>query len=123
MFDAVYDALYHAVVVGYNVAFDLRLSVSTIGCHCCLRAWRHLVRHGGGHAARRQHLGVRGPAPEPRLLSLGKALADVLQPRGQGERILLPGHTARPDALATLALLDAIALWDEPAATLAPVRD
>jgi hypothetical protein len=57
---------------------------------------------------------------EPRLLSLGDALGELLRPDWSFARpFLWPGHRARPDALAALALLDAIALWGEPAAALA----
>jgi DNA polymerase III epsilon subunit-like protein len=121
------DALDDAVVVGYNIGFDLRL----------LRLERQ--RHGLPPVgiARRDTWCVMETAmllidgmwaytdepAEPRLLSLGEALGEQLQPRGQGARILLPGHRARSDARAALARLDAIALWGEPAAALAPTGE
>jgi hypothetical protein len=61
---------------------------------------------------------------EPRLLSLGDALGELLRPDWSFARLLLlPGHRARPDALAALARLDAIARWGQPAAALAPARE
>ena len=128
LWPALGEALHDAVVVGYHVAFDLHLlrlerqrhKLPPLGfarrdAWCVMEAAMLLVDGIWAYTA--------DPA-EPRLLSLGEALSEVLRPDWSIVRPLLwPGHRARPDALAALALLDAIALWGEPAATLAPARE